>query len=147
MKTKKFEYVLKDVPMLKRDMFLRLIYFFLFVAVCVLQVVTIIMFANQFTTLHYIISCSVCVMSLMLALISMWYATSDVASINMIKRNGHHVKNSPMMFASSESFLFKMFNFMSKVLAVIMIAVALSAITYNILQYIYYQTISIFIPT
>lgn len=146
MKTKQFEYITKDIDLLKRDMALRLVYFLLFTLICVWQVVSIFVYSSKFTPVHYVVSCFVAVVSLLLALVSIWYATNDIASINTIKRNGHHVKSTPMMFGSGKSSWFKIYYFASKLFALIMVAVALSAITYNILQYIYYQTFSLYIP-
>ncbi len=146
MSTKKFEYNIKDLPMLKRDMALRLVYFFLFVALCVLQVATIILFANQFTAIHYVVSCFVCVSSLFFAILCIWYATIDVSSISAIKRTGHQVKSTVMLFGTGKNSWFKVYYVASKVFTVLMVAVALSSITYNILQYIYYKTFSLYIP-
>ncbi len=127
-------------------MTLRLVYFFLFTLLCAWQVVTIFVYSNVFTPVHYVVSCFVAVTSLAFALICIWYATNDISSINAIKRNGHHVKTTPMMFGTGKDNWFKVYYIATKLFALIMVAVALSAIVYNVLQYVYYQTFSLYIP-
>ena len=94
MKYKKLEYQHKDMPLLKKDTTIRMIFMSLFLVIFVWQLIS--MFFNYFqdslSTTMLIVSIIVLLVSLILTLTALIYAFRDINIINQIRHQGKAVR-------------------------------------------------------
>lgn len=148
MKTERFEFQNKDIPMLKKDIFFRMFFMSLFVFVFVWQFVLFILhyMRDDLSKLNLIVTIIILIVSLLFAVISLAYAIRSLAIIQKIRLHGSAVKQITIISnAKSNSFL-RLYSIITQLIAFVMIVILASAITYSILQYVYFTTQSYYLP-
>lgn len=144
----KFEYHNKDTVMLRKDVAFRIAFSLLFFVAFVAQLFTFIYFHVKFSlnALMIIVSIVVMVMSLSLVAICFAYAFKDLRIINTVKKKGSCV-SSVMIFMSikKDSFL-RLYYIINLVIAYGMLAFFAGAVTYSILNFIYYDVLTFYLP-
>ncbi len=148
MATKRFEYQHKDIPYLKKNMCFRMIFVMSFLFIFIWQLFNIIHYNlnKELTDIMLIIggvNLFFCVMYILVALL---YYFRCLRTIKEIKKDGKSVKLISLMSVNKKDSYIKMYNFISKIIAIVMLLVLVSALTYTILELIYYSTISYYLP-
>lgn len=148
MNSKKFEYLNKDVPMLKKDITFRLVLMGLFVFVFVWQfIMFIIEYGNKTLNLGKILATIfVMLFSLTFAMLSLLYALKSYKNIGIIKKRGKCVSSVIILFDLNNSGWIKLIYFVTSVITLALSLAVVSIITYSILQFAYFSNISFFIP-
>lgn len=148
MKLKRFVYVHKDIKQLKIDIAFRVLFSCLFLGVFVWQFVFMIMYGvqNRLTTPHNVISAIVLISSLLLCLVTFFYAFKDFRIIAAINMTGKCVSSVQILFSTNKTSFVKLYSYMSQLLALATSLVLIATITYSILQATVLSTISYYLP-
>ncbi len=148
MRAKKFEYHHKDIPVLKRDIAMRITFTIIFFAIFIWQFISLLVTYTYDTLTTPMILASAIVMVSMLTMcaISFSYAFKSVNIISDVKRRGRAVRSVSLMFGIKKNSFVKIYSILTQLIALVMVVLMTSAITYSILQYIYYSTMSYYIP-
>lgn len=143
----KFEYHVKDIPFLKKDVFFRFLFFVGFLALFVWQTsITLIESIHEnFNIFMLIVSGIVLIASLFMMLISMLYAMKNLRTISIIRKRGKCVSVVPLIFNTKKHSYIKLFQFINAVITLASIAVLVSAVTLTILN-ISYSTSTFYLP-
>lgn len=148
MRAKRFEYRHKDIPFLKKDIAFRIVFTFLFFAIFLWQL--IIMFYNHsqgtLTNVMLIVSIFVLVGSLIFTLTAMLYAFRSINIINSIKRKGKAVRVVTTLRNNDKGSFIKLYSIITQIIAVVVLLVLVSALTYSILELVYYSSVSFYMP-
>ena len=134
--------------MLKKDIFFRLFFMFLFVLVFAWQFVLFVVHFRRDDISQTQLIATICllVVSLLFASISLVYAFRSLGIVQKIKLHGNAVKQIPIISnAKSQSFL-RLYSVVNLLITLVMIVVLVSAITYSVLQYVYFTTQSYYLP-
>ena len=148
MKMERFEYQNKDIPMLKKEIFVRFLFMFLFVGVFAWQLVLMVKnYADgSLSPIKAILSVMLLISSLMFAIISFSYAFKNLTTMQKIRQHGSYVRAiSIISNAKKDSFL-KLYFVVTQLISLFMLVVLCCALTYNILEYVYFTTISYYLP-
>ncbi len=148
MRTKRYEYQHKDIPMLKKDFAFRIFFMCLFIFVFVWQFILFVVSyrRNDLSTIKLAESIIVMFVTLVFASISISYAFKDIGIMQRIKLHGVAVKNIIILSGVKKNSFLKIYYIISQIIAFAMIVVLVSAITYAILQYVYFTTFSFYLP-
>lgn len=148
MNQKRFQYQNKDIPFLKKDIRVRIFFMILFGVVFFSQLILLVL--NQIDktiTLSMIITSAVIMLlSLMFSIISLVFAFKDMRAIQTISRTGFVVSAvSTLPNLEKRSFV-RLYSVLTTLLAIVMLITFTSVITYSILQFVHFATISFYIP-
>lgn len=148
MVSKKFEYTNKDIGYLKRDIVMRAFFTLIFLAIIIWQFVMVIMTAinDSLSTLDYVLSSITIITCLLLALISFVYSFKDFRVISTIKMDGRCVSSVPILIKTTRKSFLWLYNLLIQFLTLVTTLVLVASITYSILQYTYFSTISFYMP-
>ncbi len=148
MNSKKFEYVSKDNPFLKRDICFRSIFLVLFLAVFVWQFALMIVKAikKQLTTPMLIAGMFICFVCLLFVLICLLYMLKALTAIRNIKAHGKFVTSANILVSTKKGSLITMYSTITKLLAIILALVLVSIATYTVLQIVYLSSYSYYMP-
>ncbi len=148
MKFKKLEYQHKDLPILKKDMIFRIIFMSLFLAIFIWQLIS--MFFNYFhdslSNTMLIVSVFVMLISLILALTALIYAFRDINIINEVRHQGKAVRTISVISNNKKGSFLKMYNYLSKFIAFVMMLVLVCGVTYSVLELVYFSSITFYMP-
>ena len=148
MKTERFEFQNKDIPMLKKDIFFRFAFMVLFAVIFGWQLILLVLhyMHDNLNMLKTIVAVFVLISSLMFTLISFNYAFRSLNTMQKIVLHGTAVKSiSIISNAKKDSFL-KLYLFVTQLISLVMLVVLCCALTYNVLNYVYHSTISFYLP-
>lgn len=146
--SKRFEYLHKDISMLKKDIVLRSLFSVLFLAIFVWQFVMIIVETVN-KTMHItkvITSVIVLISTLLLLLINLVYIFRSFKIISVIKTRGKCVSSVSILFRTNKPSFIKLYSLLMQALTLIISLVLISSITYTILQASYLSFISFYMP-
>lgn len=148
MTMERFEYQHKDLPMLKRDIIFRFIFVFLFSAIFIWQLVLLLTnyVRSTLSPMKTIVAVILLVVSLMFAVISFTYAFKSLNIIQRVILHGTAVRHiSIISNAKKDSFL-RMYSLAMQLITLAMVVILCCTVTYNILEYVYFTTISFYLP-
>ena len=148
MNQKKFEYQNKDIPFLRKDIVWRMCFMALFALVFIAQIIMLIVsyFKGNATTTMVIVSSVIMVISLMLTILSLSFAFKDIRLINVIKKSGFVVSAVSTLPSLEKRSFIKLYSIISEVLAIAMLLILASSLTYSILELVYFTTYSFYLP-
>ena len=148
MNSKKFEYVHKDIPMLKKDIIFRTLFTTAFFAIFVWQFVMVIMqmIDKNMSILKIITSSLVLISTLMMAIISFVYIFRNFKIISVIKTRGRCVSSVSLLIQTNKKSFINLYDLLMKCLIVVISLILISSITYTILQVAYLSFVSFYMP-
>ncbi len=148
MKLETFEYHNKDVPMLKKDMAFRILFVGLFFIVFLWQLLFMIrdFSLGTLTTIKSIVAVVVLLVSFMFMLVAFVYAYRSINIVNDVKHHGKSVKTLTVLSDNKRGSFIRMYSLLTRFITLIMVLALLSGLTYGILEYVYYKTISFYLP-
>lgn len=148
MKSKKFIYVHKDVKQLKIDIAFRILFSALFLGIFVWQFTAMVMYIvkNKFSNVHGVVAAIVLISSLLLCLITFFYAFKDFQIIAAVKMSGQCVSSVSILFSTRNNSFIRLYNYLIQFLTLATTLVLIAALTYTILQITVLSTISFYMP-
>lgn len=148
MKLKKFVYVHKDVKQLKIDIFFRILFSTLFLGIFAWQFTTMAMYiaSDKLSNPKGVISIVVLVSSLLLCLITFFYAFKDFQIIAAIKMSGQCVSSVSILFSTHNTSFIRLYNYLIQILTLGTTLVLIASLTYSFLQITVLSTISFYMP-
>lgn len=148
MKSKRFEFFKKDLKYVKKDIIFRTIFSFLFLVIFVWQMAAIInkSLSAKLSTTQTIVSIFVLIFSLLLSLVSLSYIFKDFRIISVVKTNGKCISSVPILFQTKKRSFIWLYNLLLQILTLVISLVLIVCITYSILEFAYFSTISFFMP-
>lgn len=148
MKTERFEYQNKDLPLLRKDIFMRLLFMGLFMAVFVWAFVNIVVnyMRDELSVIKTIVGVVILVISLLFALISLVYAFRSFNTKQKVVLNGNAVKNITIISNIKKNSFLRIYSFVMQLISIVMLMVLACGITYAVLEYVYFTTLSYYLP-
>ena len=148
MNLKKFEYTNKDIPFLRRDVTVRLIFSSLFIAVFIWQFISLFVTNATvgMTTPKIVTSIIVLIVALMMAMVALLYSLKDLKIISAIKKRGTCVSTIDILFSLKKGSFIKLYQIVAWILAIVSLFILLCSLTYSILQFAYFSSISYYLP-
>lgn len=148
MAAKQFEYQHKDIPMVKKDMKLRLIFCILFIGTFTWQLGNIIIakYSNLLSKMEIVIGSVTLVMCLIYTVVAFVFAYQDIKIIRNINKNGRSVRYVTLLSASDKRSFIRLYTLISDIISVVMLLVLVSGVTYSVLHYVYFETVSYYLP-
>ena len=148
MKTKRFEYHNKNVPMLKKEIAFRLLFTLLFFVTFIWQFAFILReySLGTLTTLKSVVSIIVLIVTLVFTIVTLVYAYRCINVMSSIKLHGKAVRFITILSDNKKGSFLKLYSLMNRFITLVMALALVSGITYSILELIYYSSISFYIP-
>lgn len=149
MKSKRFEYYVKDIKYLKKDIVIRTIFTVLFLAIFIWQMIALVGVekSSNASLMQFIVSGIVLLSSLMLSLVSLAYVFKDFRIISVIKTNGKCISSVMILFKTQKHSFIWLYKLLIQVLTLITTLVFIASVTYSILEISYLSSISFYMPT
>lgn len=148
MKAQKFQFRHKDVPMLRKDVAMRTFFCLLFVGIFVWQ--TLIMFFSYFntklSTFELVSSILTMAVSLLMSIVSFIFVFRSLNNLICIKKSGHAVGVKTPLFNSKKTGFLNLYYVISTAIVFVMTIVLICAVTYAVLEGVFYNQFSIFLP-
>ncbi len=144
-----YEFTNRNVPYLKKDIVYRSIFLVAFVVVFAWQFILLVVRYNANTLSNLMMGIAILTMvcSLFLGIVTGIYTYRSVRTVSEIKKSGTMTRRINLLGQNAKKGSFiKMYNVLSQILAVIMLMVFASGVTYAILELIYYSTHSFYLP-
>lgn len=148
MNSKKFEYMHKDIKQLKKDIVFRVIFSILFLLTFIWQIASMVYVSikGTLTTMQGIVAAIVLISTLLLCVVTFFYAFKDFRIIAAIKMNGSCVSSVQILFKTNKSSFVKLYRLLTQFLTLAVSLVLVASITYSILQVTFMSTISFYMP-
>ena len=148
MNLKKFEYANKDVPVLKKDIVVRLTFTALFVAIFIWQFISFVstQASDNMSTGKTVSTVVVLLLSLILGAIGFVYSFKDIRIVTAIKKRGTCVSTVDLIFSTKKDSFMRIYDIVCQVLAYVSLFVLLCSITSLILNATFYSQISYYMP-
>lgn len=148
MNFKKFEYHHKDIPMLKKDVIIRILFTVLFFALLIWQFVSLLInYTTASVTLPILVSAIiVIVMSALLAGLSLIYAFKSLKTLATIKQYGYCVSSVDILFSVKKSGFLNLYSIVTNIITLITTLVLITSVVYAFLEVAYFSAISFFMP-
>lgn len=148
MKVERFEYQHKDIPMLKKDIFFRFLFMLLFAGIFGWQLILLIMnyLRDTLSTFKTIVSVALLISSLMFAIVSFTYAFRSLNTMQKVVLHGSAVKSVSIISNAKKNSFLRIYFFVTELISLVMLVVLCCAVTYNVLEYVYFTTISYYLP-
>jgi len=149
MNLKRFEYLNKDVPFLKKDVTSRLLFSLLYFAIFVWQFASIVIKSINkinLSTAMIVASVFVLLVTLMFGALSLLYCFKSLKILSVIKKNGRCVSSVEILFNTEKTGFMKLYSFITEVLTIICSIVVLCSIIYAFLEMAYFASISFYMP-
>ncbi len=148
MAAKRYEYQHKDIPMVKKDMKLRLVFSILFLGIFAWQVLNLLMakMSGSLSRLEIIVGTVTLVFCLMYTIVAIMFAVQDFKIIKNVNKTGRSIRYVTLFSANDKSSFIRMYTLISDIITIIMLLILASSVTYSTLHYIYYETISYYLP-
>jgi len=148
MNLKKFEYLHKDVPFLKKDILFRAIFIVLFFAIFLIQLISMLQhfFKNTLELGMAISSGIVLLTSLLFCLISVMYLVKTSRIITIITKRGRCVSSVDILINTKKDGFVRLYSFVCEALALLATIVLVCSLTYSALEVKYYNQLSFYLP-
>ena len=148
MNLKKFEFVNKDVPSLKKDIATRLTFTVLFVGILIWQFVSFLITHNagNMTIGKIISTVFVLLLALILGMLGFVYTFKDFRIVTAIKKRGSCVSTVDLLFSTKKDSFMKIYDIICQVLAYVSLFVLLCSLTSLILNAAFYSQMSYYMP-
>lgn len=148
MHLKKFEYLHKDVPFLKKDLGFRVFFILLFIAVFAWQFISILMqdFSTSVNIPMLISSVAVLLISLMFITLNLMYSFKNFKVLSVIKKQGRCISSVDILFNTKKSGFVYLYSLITKALALVATLILVCSITYSVLQITFYANVSFYLP-
>lgn len=144
-----YEFTHKNVPYLKKDIVARVLFGFAFLVVFIWQFILLVVNYSAGTLSSLMMGVAIFTMlsALLVGIVSALYAYKSINTIKEINESGAVIKKINLLGQNvKKGSLIKMYNVLSQILAIIMLMVFASGLTYAILELIYYSTHSFYLP-
>lgn len=148
MNSKRFEYSYKDIPSLKKDIFVRSFYALCFLSIFIWQFVDMIVTAIV-STVSIMQTCSAIIViasTLLLTFVSLLYAFKDFRIIAAVKMNGRCVSSVQMLITTSKKGFLNLYKSLTQFLTLLTCLILICSITYSILQLAVMSYVSFYLP-
>ena len=148
MNSKKFEYLNKDMPFLKKDIAFRLMFALLYFAVFVWQFAALVIkIVNKATvsTPMIVSTIFVLLLTLLFSGLSLLYCFKSFKILGVVKKNGRCVSSVEILFNTSKKGFMKLYSIITEILAIVCSIVLLCSFIYSVLEIAYYANISYYI--
>ena len=147
MNLKRFEYLNKDVPFLKKDVAFRLGFTVIFFALFVWQFVKLIMqIGKELNTAMIVTSIAVLLTSLLFSSLSILYALKSMRILSVVRKNGKCVSSVEILFNTNKNGFMKLYAVITEILALVCGLVLLCSFVYSALEVAYLSSISYYMP-
>ena len=149
MNSKKFEYLNKDIPFLKKDAALRFTFALIYFAIFTWQFASLVaknIRKITITTPMIISTIFVMLMSLLFMGLSLMYCFKSMKILDVIKKDGRCVSSVEILFNTSKKGFMKLYSFITEVLAIVCSIVVICSIIYIALDAVYFASISYYMP-
>lgn len=146
---KSYEFTHKDIPFLKKDFIMRVFFAFLFLFVFIWQFVLLVIryTAKDITGIMMGVAIFTMILSLFMGVVAVLYAYKSFITIKMINKNGNMIRRMPLLGTNTKKTSFiRLYSILSKILAVVMLMLFASGITYAILDLIFKSAHSFYLP-
>ena len=148
MNSKRFEYLNKDVPFLKKDITFRLFFALLYFTIFCWQFTSVIISnINKNFNLGMIVSSAfVLITCLLFSALSLLYAFKSMKVLSIVRKNGKCVSSVEILFNTDKKGFIKLYSIITEILSIVCSIVLLCSIIYSALQYSYLSSISYYLP-
>lgn len=149
MNLKRFEYLNKDVPFLKKDIALRLLFALLNFAIFVWQFASLIVNSInkiKISTPMIISTIFVLLVALLFCGLALMYCFKSLKVLSVVKKEGKCISSVEILFNTNKSGFMKLYSFITEALSLICAIVVLCSIIYGFLEVAYYSSISYYMP-
>lgn len=148
MKSKVFEYLNKDVPMLRKDIFFRAVSAMMFLTVFVIQIISLIKkVTNHALNIGMIVSSSIVLLvCLLFGVISILYMLKTLRIISVINARGRCVSSVEVLIDTKRDGFTRLYSLVCQILALLATIVLVCSLTYSVLQVSYYSSLSFYLP-
>ncbi len=148
MKNERFEYQNRDIPMLKKDIFFRFLFMLLFIGIFAWQLFLLISnyLHGTLSPIKTIVSVALLISSLMFSLVSFTYAFRSLNIMQKVILHGTAVKTISVISNAKKNSFLRIYSFVTQLISLVMLVVLCCAVTYNVLEYVYFTTISYYLP-
>lgn len=149
MNLKQFEYLNKDVPFLRKDVFMRLAFTLLYFVVFAWQFASVVIKSinGAEITLPMIISTvAVLVICLMFAGLSLMYCFKSFKTLSVVRKNGKCVSRVDILFNTDKKGFVTLYSYITKFLTLVCSIVLLCSFVYSFLEATYFSSISYYMP-
>ena len=122
MNLKKFEYLNKDIPFLKKDIAFRVVFALIYFAVFVWQFVSLMMHTinGEHISIPMIISTAfVMILAVLFAGLSLMYCFKSFKVLGVINKNGRCVSSVEILFNTNKRSFIKLYSFITEALSII----------------------------
>lgn len=140
------EYLNKDVPTLKKDVALRMMFALLFIVAFVWQMVLLLQMPESSSLLNIVLTALVLIFCAMYAFTSIMYAINSLKTVQTIKHKGKSINNARFVYNIEKRSFVHLYSFITSMLAILALMFLVSALTYSVFSYVYYKTLSTYIP-
>ena len=144
-KARNVEYMSKDVPTIKKDVWLRMLFAVLFIVAFVWQLVVVFTWQDV-SKLMVVICCLVLFFSVMFGFVSIVYAMNDLQTLSTLKHKGKSIKRVTFAFNVDKHGFIMLYRFITNIFAVLALLLLVASATYSLLQLIYYSSVSFYLP-
>ncbi|HJD05850.1 MAG TPA: hypothetical protein IAB72_03120 [Candidatus Onthoplasma faecipullorum] len=144
-----YEFTHKDKPFLKKDIVARVLFGVAFLVVFIWQFILLVVnyTAGTLTGLMMGVAIFTMLTSLLIGIVTALYAYRSIVTVGEINKKGTVVRRVNLLGQNAKKGSFiKMYNVLSQILAVVMLMVFASGLTYAILELVYYSTHSFYLP-
>ncbi|MBR6779288.1 MAG: hypothetical protein IKM43_04025 [Clostridia bacterium] len=146
MNLKKFEYMNKDIPFLKKDIKCRLAFLILFASLIVWQFVLFLLQIDSLNVIMITIGIVVMLLSFVLCVVMLMYAFKDIKILEIVKKRGSVVSSVSLLPSIKKRSFIKLYSSLSWLLAISMMLLLVSALTYSVLEFVYFNIVSFYLP-
>ena len=148
MNLKKFEYVHKDIPFLKKDILYRFSFILIFLFIFAWQFATLIlnMMTDSITNIMIFSASFVMILSLLMFFCALMYIFKDFRIISTIKKSGRCVSSVQVLFNLEKRGFLNLYRLINTIISLLTALVLIASVTYSILEAHYYSSISYYLP-
>lgn len=148
MDPKRFQYHNKDIPLLKKDIKARIFFMILFGIVFFSQLFMLVLnVIDKTTTLTMVIVSAVIMLTaLTFSILCLVYSFKNIRAIQVIKKAGFVVTSVIFMPNIQKNSFVRLYSILTSIITIATLVVFTSVVTYSILQYVYFSTISFYLP-
>ena len=101
---------------------------------------------EELSTINIVAGMFVILCALLLGLISFMYFLKNIRILRVVKNNGRCVSSVPLMINIKKNSFINMYSIVNFLLSCIALLVLVSSLTYSILQFAYFASISFYLP-
>lgn len=148
MNSKNFEYITKDIPLLKKDIFFRSLFSILLLCIFVWQFIILIITNNkdEMSILKIIIAIIVLITALMMFLLNLAYTFKDFKVISVVKTRGRCISAVNLLIKTNKKSFIQIYHILMFAFTLLITFVLLCSLTYTILQASVLSLVSFYMP-